>query len=223
MWVTASSTFSTGLNIFIDKSLHVAGSWKYWWPQYEKDLRKVLVLEKKLVELARKYLLQLALPHYGKSVVESRQSNINIGPAGKVSSNQLTFVGIQVRRGDKSILQSGWQLPTVTYFQKAIRHFRKLYQNVLFVVVSEDKSWAQENIKGDKIAYSKAEDDMLELTLLALCDHMIMSAGTYSWWAAWLSGGQVVYYKDHYKPRSEISTYFEDEDYFLPHWMPMKD
>ena len=71
------------------------------------------------------------------------------------------------------------------------------------------------------VIYSSSNDDLLELALLTLCDHTIMSVGTFSWWAAFLAGGDVVYYKNHILPNTRVGSFYNDTQYFLPHWKPM--
>ena len=128
---------------------------------------------------------------------------------------------MQIRRGDKVKKENGWQMPGKSYFHNAMDYFRQKYANIVFIVVSEDKNWAKENIIGDDVIYSTSESDLLELALLTLCDHMIMSVGTFSWWAAYLAGGDAVYYPNHVRPNSTISRIFNDTQYFLPHWKPI--
>ena len=77
------------------------------------------------------------------------------------------------------------------------------------------------NIVGHDVIHSSSQDDLLELTLLTLCDHSIMSVGTFSYWAAYLAGGEVVYYKNHIRANSPLSKNYNDTQYFLPHWKPM--
>ena len=136
-------------------------------------------------------------------------------------ADQPTLVGIQVRRGDKANRASGFVLPEKDYFFRAMDHFRTKYKNVYFIAVSEDKNYIKQNIVGADVLYSTSGSDILELTLLTLCDHIIMSVGTFSWWAAYLAGGDVVYYKDHMPKTGHLSRFYNDSQFFLPEWKPM--
>lgn len=63
---------------------------------------------------------------------------------------------------------------------------------------------------------------VVDLAILSLCDHMIISAGSYGWWAAWLAGGITIYYEDWPKPDSMLRGYFKATDYYYPDWIPLK-
>ena len=90
------------------------------------------------------------------------------------------------------------------YYQKAIDYFRAQYKHPLFLVTSDDPGKAQAFIiqehkdKGD-IAFVGTIDQALEgkipkhassvidLAILAACDHVIVSHGTFGMWAAFLA------------------------------------
>ena len=58
---------------------------------------------------------------------------------------------------------------------------------------------------------------------MTLCDHTIITAGTFGWWAAWLAGGTVVYLADYPRPRSymERKVMIRRENYYPPDWIPI--
>ena len=99
------------------------------------------------------------------------------------------FLGIHVRRGDKVGVKTGWAPPEKPYFDTSMNYFRSKYnKTVYFVVVAEDKNWARSNVVGKDIIDSTSNEDLLELALLTLCDHGMISVGTFGWWAAYLTG-----------------------------------
>jgi hypothetical protein len=51
-----------------------------------------------------------------------------------------------------------------------------------------------------------------DLATLALCEHTIVTAGSYGWWAAWLAGGNVV----HDLQYPVASQQCDRQDYFPP-------
>ena len=173
-------------------------------------------------ERARTYLFHIS-SKAGISL-ESRIGSLNSSISPQLGEDQPTLIGIQVRRGDKShdkYIKYGWVVPDKSYFQHAMDYFRSKFNKVYFIVVSEDKKWAKMNIVGHDVIHSSSKYDLLEFTLLTLCDHTIMSVGTFSYWAAYLAGGEVVYYRNHIKPNSPLSKNYNDTQYFLPHWKPM--
>ena len=77
-------------------------------------------------------------------------------------------------------------------------------------------------LPGARCRYVGTHKAAVDLAVLASCDHIIMSTGTYGWWAAWLTGGVVVYYKYPAREGSLYSKHFNGDDFFPPHWIPME-
>ena len=66
----------------------------------------------------------------------------------------------------------------------------------------------------------------IDMAVLAGCDHMVMTVGTFGWWAAYLGadakGGEVVYYDSEFKmehPTNKGNVVFED--YYPEGWIAM--
>ena len=59
------------------------------------------------------------------------------------------------------------------------------------------------------------------MAILAACKHMVMSIGTFGWWAAYLRepGGYTFYYPTPLA-RPYIINY---DDHFPAHWTPVSD
>ncbi|KAK3607187.1 hypothetical protein CHS0354_007102 [Potamilus streckersoni] len=138
----------------------------------------------------------------------------------------VTVIGVHVRRGDKLSLgdiQFGNRVAPREYFVKAMDHFHSKYTNSIFVICGEDQTWARKNVQPiyNVIFLNKSSTPDIDLAILVMCDHMIMSIGSYSWWAAFLNVGEIVYYKDWVLPGSDLYKGFKHEDYFPPEWIPM--
>jgi len=87
----------------------------------------------------------------------------------------------------------GFILPQPSYFLNAMKYFVKKYNRVQFILASDDLSWCKKNIVGENIEYSDHNYPM-DLAIMSLSDHIIISRGTYSWWAGWLCKGTTVYH-----------------------------
>ena len=114
----------------------------------------------------------------------------------------LKTVGIHVR---KNYEDTNLQFPPESYFEDAMRHFEG---EVHFIVVSDNITWCTEqsmfkrpNIHVNTETHSPA----LDLAILASCDSVIMSIGTFGWWGGWFSGGEVVYYKDAFLMNHDVN------------------
>jgi len=133
-------------------------------------------------------------------------------------------VGIHVRRGDMTEDFSrnyGYVTAPADYFSKAINYFKTHYDCVVFIVCTNDIKWARENLSQDRLMFSVGNSAGLDLAILSLCDHLIVSVGSFGWWAAWLSNGTSIYYDKWPRPLSQLEYQVEKQDYFPTHWIGM--
>lgn len=96
-------------------------------------------------------------------------------------------VGIQLRKF--------WEDPTGSmfiqygkdYLKKAMSFFPK---NALFVLCSNDFEFVRQNIPEemkDKVVCIENEPHYIDLFILSLCKHNIISNSSFGWWGAWLN------------------------------------
>jgi hypothetical protein len=116
-------------------------------------------------------------------------------------------IALHVRRGDTVTQPKGFQpLAPLSYYTDALTSVDP-DQQLGVVVFSDDIKWCRRNL-GPAIAdravcfvdhgpgrshkpavYSRqAPVDWLDIQLMALCRHHVISNSTYAWWGAWLSG-----------------------------------
>ena len=178
-------------------------SWKYFEP-IEKELRTHFRFRPYIEREAEQFLHQTSVT--GDSGVYTR-------------------VGIHVRRGDiltaSDIILKGYSTPSEQYYHNAMNYFRSRHKLLQFVVVTDSPDWTQENLAGENVVHSLAHSVGVDLAILALCDHVIISVGTFGWWGAWLANGITVYYDKWPQRNSFLARQVETKDYFPPHWMPM--
>jgi hypothetical protein len=133
-------------------------------------------------------------------------------PGRKWGSKQLKEVydgatcGVHVRRGDY-VNNPSRRVPPLSYYAEALRRLRQEVPGVQCVIASDDPQWvaAQEPFQGLRILQGTPQQD---LAVLACTQHMILSVGTYGWWAAWLreAPGHTYYFsvgsdlQDHFPP-----------------------
>lgn len=136
-----------------------------------------------------------------------------------VHSNNIT-TGIHVRRTD--MLENLGNDPTIAYFIEALSQLRDEIgpiQGRNFVVCTDDPEWVYThgNVFGGM--HLRTETDSSEdLAILAACQHLIISIGTFGWWAAYLraSPGYTYYYA---KPLRLPP--FSYTDFFPDSWIPI--
>ena len=75
----------------------------------------------------------------------------------------------------------------------------------MFIITSDDINWCQENIvsnsnfskfkinlKRNTISKSEDEDGLFDFTLLSICNNSIFDFGSFGFWAAALTQGEVI-------------------------------
>jgi len=126
--------------------------------------------------------------------------------AKKFKRKELTFVGIHSRRTDYTalMLEKGGKELTPNYFVNAMDMYRAHYKNPVFLYVSDDLEWGKRHL----LPHAKRTTQDLffvgdglprnvdsvghDLAVMSLCNHTIISRGTFSYWMGFLAGGNVV-------------------------------
>jgi galactoside 2-L-fucosyltransferase 1/2 len=84
-----------------------------------------------------------------------------------------------------------------------------------FFLLWHQMEWTKKNMPKDiivKYIQGTTEADLL-------CDHVITTIGTFSWWSGWLAGGEVTYVKSPAKQGTPLAHWLNYKDYFDPEWI----
>ena len=111
-------------------------------------------------------------------------------------SIDTTWIGIHVRRMDFADMSFA---SSDAYLFKAIAHFTDLYPDAHFIVASDDKPYCKSLFRRRSNVFVTPKsfaggDDMAALTL---CEHSIITGGTFGWWAAFLANGEVMHDREY--------------------------
>ena len=187
-------------------------SWKYF-AAVEGELRQEFRFKTKVTSAAHNFFHDnLHSLHHHKNVHTIRK------------------VGVHVRRADvilaDDIVRLGYEAADADYLNRAMGLFRAnntLNIKHIFVVCSDDLTWSKEQLShhDDVIFSDPTHSAEVDLALLSLCDHMIMTVGTFGWWAGWLSNGTTVYYSKWPRENSRLSRMVRKQDYFPPSWIAL--
>ncbi|MEK6880717.1 MAG: alpha-1,2-fucosyltransferase [Nanoarchaeota archaeon] len=111
----------------------------------------------------------------------------------KINPKGLTAISCHVRRGDylnESQLAYHGVLP-YSYYEDAMRRLcgNVAWDNLLFVVCSDDIKWCKENfpVRYRNYYFSEGEKDIVDLFLMAKCNDNILANSSFSYWAALLN------------------------------------
>lgn len=184
-------------------------SWKYW-KDYDADLRKIFVFQD---DIRREASLDLT------RILKETSKNPSQG---------TVLIGIHIRRGDHiegSDVRYGKLVATEAYLINAMNYFRQKYSDVLFMAISDDIPWTSNALKGNKDVYVvTGNTGEVDMCLLTMTNHTIMSVGTFGWFIGWMVNGTTIYYKNVARPGSGYEWQFGPgiQDHFLPHWIGME-
>lgn len=159
---------------------------------------------------------------FNKTIVASASVFLSSSDLVKACpKNKGLKIGIHIRRGDfLNLHKAGFRVADVNYTMMARDYYRKLFpgKQLCFIVVSDDMKFCKKNILGDNVFYSNLTTPAEDLALLSMCDHSIISTGTFGWFGAWLAGGRVTYFSDFPK-RTSKGCPTNGDDFIIPSWV----
>ena len=135
-----------------------------------------------------------------------------------------TLVGVHIRRGDHVHRYKFLHFPPVSYFERAMEYYRSQYHPVKFVVVSDEMAWveAQPVFREADTQIVSGNGPIVDLAILANCDHGVMSIGTFGWWGNYLAGGECIFYNNEFNfKHPTVKNNINLDDYYLPHWVSL--
>lgn len=108
------------------------------------------------------------------------------------------YVSLHVRRGDYIGNSFYVDLTKTDYFERAM----SLFPDDKFLVFCKDNqpgiddegdmAWCREKFKGDRFTFNVGNDEITDFNLMAGCKAHIIPNSTFSWWAAYVGGGETV-------------------------------
>lgn len=113
--------------------------------------------------------------------------------------NVDNLVTIHIRRGDVASDNGKYQvLLSSDYYQNIINLIDD--SNTIFLIVSDDIKWCKNNFFGNNILFCDIYESnkniaphILDFCILSNGDKLVMSASSFSWWAAFLSNAKEIY------------------------------
>ncbi|XP_076062293.1 galactoside alpha-(1,2)-fucosyltransferase 1-like [Oratosquilla oratoria] len=158
-------------------------------------LRKVLIEEFRFAE----HILVEARLVLENLLDKWRQRMSTIEPQRLRQSEPGAVVGVHVRRTDKAQeIKKVFHTTLISpaYFHLAIASARKMFDNVAFVVLTDDMEWTHQNLltaHPDAVLQDMPSKRDTDLAIMSLCDHVITSVGNFGFLGGWLSGGKIFY------------------------------
>jgi hypothetical protein len=125
-------------------------------------------------------------------------------------SKETTWIGIHVRRSDFLSINFS---SSDEYLFTAIDYFTTQYPKAHFIVASDDKPYCQalfrnrSNVSITPGSFSAGDD----LITLSLCEHSIVTGGSFGWWSAFLANGIVMHDRTY-------TTGCKRREHYYPPW-----
>lgn len=167
--------------------------------------------------------------HLAASVDTFIQSAINENYGPLVHRRDVTLIGIHVRVTDMTAdanVERGYSIATPDYFTAAMQLYQHRFprERLLYILATDDENWCRNNFPykssgKSPIVHTAIGPAVQNLAVLASCNHTIISIGSFGWWAAWLSNGTTVYYKNFPRLNSSLADEYVLKDYYPDKWI----
>ena len=129
--------------------------------------------------------------------------------------NHENLIFIHIRRGDYLIWPNR-EYPAVLdklWYARAMDQMREKIKNPLFLLLTNDPYYARDCFSDQPDILISENDQLVDLALMSLCQHGILSASSFAWWGAWFS-----------RAHSDIEGTFIAPKYWCGHrkkeWIP---
>lgn len=104
-------------------------------------------------------------------------------PTDQVQKPTDNLTSIHIRRGDYVKFDDYHSVLDIEYYNKSI----ELIGGGSFIFFSDDIEWVKQNFVRDNFYYSQCNNEILDLSLMSVCDNNIIANSSFSWWGAYLN------------------------------------
>jgi len=98
-------------------------------------------------------------------------------------------ISIHVRRGDYLKLSKKHPPQSKVYYENAYDYIPN-HTNMNVVILSDDINWCKDNFKFSNMYFIENESNIIDLYIMSLSNHNIISNSTFSWWGSWLNNNK---------------------------------
>ena len=121
-------------------------------------------------------------------------------------------IGMHIRRSDNLRL-AGVNIPTADYYLQAY----DIFKGGRVFIFSDDIGWCKNNLSFKDMVFVDIKD-YLSFELLRLCPRKIIPRSTFSWWAAYLGGGDVITTKERKHKEGTKYSYIGGDEVIPVTW-----
>jgi hypothetical protein len=138
----------------------------------------------------------------------------------KIKSKKYNLVFVHIRRGDylwyptpehPAVLDLSWYIKSMSYLIAKLK-------NPLFILMSDDLKYLKKNFNNYKNLIISENSAEVDLVIMAMCSHGIMSPSTFAWWGS---------YFINFTKTNKKKSYFIAPKFWAGHrlkkWLPYKN
>ncbi|UMM14038.1 hypothetical protein L5515_002023 [Caenorhabditis briggsae] len=209
---------------------------RYFHPDSEKTIKKMFTFVSPIRKLVDEFLENVGISLTVRSARMIETNVANDDQAFEMPEEdafaKTMIVGVHIRHGMDISMNSrnrkhGHVDTPIEYYRRAIQQISGIYDNVAFVICSDDVAWARRNLKlGKETAHFYCPGPReVDMAILSSCDSVIMSTGTFGWWSSYLNvnaNPDVYYYKHWPASGSVMEKMINKTEYFLKSWTALE-
>lgn len=198
--------------------IELQGYWQSYlfFDAYREEIRQMYSTGKDALIRLANYFGGIINPNCSNCSLPPHSTHEELRQAIRTNSNTI-WIGIHIRLTDFRHLRYA---SNEDYILRAMLIYRKKFdkQKLRFLIASDDKTYCQkvyvlDQDYDDVIVLPEYFPPMDDLMALAFCHHSIVTGGTFSFWAAYLAGGEVIH-------DTAYPTACSSEDYY-PSWFQL--
>tara|TARA_R110000851_G_scaffold107051_1_gene227030 strand:+ start:22460 stop:23572 length:1113 start_codon:yes stop_codon:yes gene_type:complete len=208
-----------GKDIELNKNISLEGFFQYWQlnAYAQSEISSAFSFKQEIEEVALSVLQK----------IRTHDNHLN-----------KKIVGVHIRLGDQVGDELNHPILTKEYYDNAFKRVKEVYDNPVFLIVSDEPQKCKKIYKNENIIYADELDlsdlqDISERTdldldsifsapvdmcILSLCDSVIMANSTFSWWAAWLNKSDRIYAPSRNNWFGDILNWKNMSDFYPPDW-----
>jgi galactoside 2-L-fucosyltransferase 1/2 len=195
----------------------ITGYWQSYlhFAKYNNELREhIFAAAETTMKTVSQFFIQLYQQKFGVKPKFSTRVHKTLKQQ-LTESNDITWIGIHIRRCDFREIK---YVSSDKYLFTAIDYFTDQHPKAHFIVASDDKPYCQKlfHNRSNFFITPQSFSDGDDLIALSLCEHSIVTGGTFGWWSAYLADGQVMHDKVY-------PSGCEKQEHYYPPWFLIND
>ena len=178
--------------------IELQGYWQsyLYFDSYREEIRQMYSTRNDALPRLAHYFANIMNNDCSNCSIPGHSTHAELRQAIRMNYN-ITWIGIHIRLTDFRRLHYA---SDEKYILGAMLIYRRKFykQKLRFLIASDDKPFCQKTFVTDQdlddvIVLPEYFPPMDDLMILSFCHHSIVTGGTFSFWAAYLAGGEVIH------------------------------